>query len=197
MHKQFLRWTKPVAAAVLAATMLTAPALAANTGGATVNASKLNLRSGADTSYSVLTTAPRGSTVVVEAAAENNWYKVWYKGCEGYMSGDYLSLGDSLDAPIGSGTVRGSTVRMRAEPSTGGEILGYYETGAVMDITGVYGAWYKVSCDGVTGYVHSDYMTLGVPAVPVSDPAPAADPAAGPSPSGQPAEPQPSDTPAA
>ena len=202
MKRHLFRWTKAITAAVLAATMLTVPALAANTGGATVSASLLNLRAGADTGSAIMTTAPRGAVIVVEAAAGHNWYKVWYKGYEGYMLGDYLKRGAGLDADIGSGTVKGSTVRMRAAPSYSGAILGYCDSGAVMDVTGVYGAWYKVSCDGTTGYIHSDYMTLSVPAVPVSDPAPAADPAPStapeePQPSEAPADPQPAETPAA
>lgn len=171
MKRHVFRFTKPVAVGMLAAAILTAPALAANQGGATVNASLLNLRSGADTSYSILTTAPRGAAVVVEAAEQGNWYQVWYKGYSGFMSGDYLTLSGGVDGSIGVGTVQGSTVRMRADPSYDGATLGYYDTGTVMDVTGVYGMWYKVSYNGVTGYISSDYMTLSVS--PPADSAPA------------------------
>lgn len=158
--KSTMRLVKPVALILFVTVFLAVPVLAANTGGATVNASALNLRSGAGTGSAIITSAPRGDSVVVQEDAGNGWYKVLYKGREGYMSGEYLELCAEMDANLGTGTIKGSSVRMRAEPSFEGATLGYYNTGTAMEVVGLSGVWYKVSYKGVAGYVHSDYMTL-------------------------------------
>lgn len=134
-------------------------ALALSDGAATVTASALNMRSSASTSSSVVTTLPKG-TVVLVTGTSGDWYKVWYLGQEGYMSGSYLSLSDSAAAAFGTGTIQGSDVRVRSGASTASSVLGAVNSGKTMDITGVNGSWYKVSYNGSEGYVYSQYMTL-------------------------------------
>ena len=129
-------------------------------GAATVTASALNMRSSASTSSSIVTTLPRGTVVLVTDDSQSGWYKVWYKGYEGYMSASYLSVSDTADSAFGTGTIKGTDVRVRSGPSTSYSILGVENTGETMSVTGVSGVWYKVSYNGSTGYVHSAYMTL-------------------------------------
>ena len=52
--------------------------------------SRLNLRSGPSTNYSILLTMPKGASVSVKSIA-NNWAKVTYSGRTGYASMSYLS----------------------------------------------------------------------------------------------------------
>ena len=144
-----------------AAALLCVSAFAASSGGATVTASALNMRSEPNTDSSIVTVAPHGAAVVVLGKDDaSGWYKVWYKGNEGYMSPDYLSLADTLDSNFGTGSIQGTTVRMRDGAGYSSNTLAYYNTGTTMTVTGVSGEWYKVSYNGTTGYVHSDYMYL-------------------------------------
>lgn len=140
--------------------VLGASAFAANIGGGTVTASALNLRSEPNTTSSVVTTAPRGATMVLLDRGAKTWYKVWYNGQTGYMCSDYIAPVVTLNSPFGTGTIKGSDVRMRAGASTSSNTLGYYSSGTQMSVIGVSGGWYKVSYNGTTGYVSSDYMTL-------------------------------------
>lgn len=133
---------------------------AAADGAATVTASALNMRSNPSTSGSIVTTLPRGTVVLVTDDSQSGWYKVWYKGYEGYMSASYLSVSDSADSAFGTGTIKGTDVRVRSGPGTSYSILGSEDSGKTMSVTGVSGVWYKVSYNGSTGYVHSTYMTL-------------------------------------
>lgn len=55
-----------------------------------VNASSLNLRSGAGTGYSVLTTIPKNASVTV-LSTTGTWSKVTYGKYTGYVSSEYLS----------------------------------------------------------------------------------------------------------
>ncbi len=145
--------------AVLTAAALSLSAEAANLGGATVNTG-LRLRSGAGTSYATVAVAEQNEKVIVREAAENGWYRVIYKGMDGYMSGKYLTRSTVVNADFGTGTIRGTDVRFRAGASTSSKVLGSFHTGASMAVTGVNGPWYRVNYNGTVGYVHSDYMTM-------------------------------------
>jgi cell wall-associated NlpC family hydrolase len=157
MKKNCLR-TLLVSSALTA--LLCVTALAANVGGGTVTASALNMRSEPNTNCSITTVAPRGSSLILKEKVSDGWYKVWYKGFEGYMSADYIAVSETLDSEFGTGTIQGTTVRMRDGASLSSNTLGYYNTGTQMKILGVSGMWYKVSYNGQTGYVSSDYMTI-------------------------------------
>ena len=61
---------------------------------ATVNATSLNVRSGASTSYSVITKLSKGTVVDVIESASNGWKKIkTSNGTTGWVSGQYLTTG--------------------------------------------------------------------------------------------------------
>lgn len=157
MLKKFL---KTAVIAVAATVALTSAAFAANVGGAIVTADSLNFRSAGNNSAPILATATRGSGLVVREIQQDGWAKVWYRGTEGYMSSKYFRMVPDLQGNVGTGTISGSSVRLRGEAGYTGEILAKYDSGTQMAVTGVFGEWYQVNYNGVTGYVHSDYMTL-------------------------------------
>ena len=136
------------------------PARADSEGAGTVTASALNMRSEPSTSSSVVTCLPRG-TVVVLTGKSDGWYKVAYKGNTGYMSSEYLSVSSSADASLGDGTVTGNLVNIRSGPSTSNSVIGSRNKGDTLSVTGVSDNWYKVSLNGSTGYIRSDYLSLG------------------------------------
>ena len=153
---------RPLLKTLLAGAALTAAlagtAFASNVGAGVVQASALNLRAEPSTASSSLTMVHYASGVVVTGEAQDGWYPVIYRGQSGYMSAEYLRISNSLNGNFGTGTIQGSSVRMRAEPNTSSQVLGTYNTGTQMQITGVNGAWYKVSYNSQEGYVSSDYM---------------------------------------
>lgn len=138
--------------------VLTTSAFAANIGAGVVQTNALNLRSQPSTGSTSLATVSYASGVAVTGQAQNGWYPVIYRGQAGYMSADYLSISTALSGNFGYGVIKGSSVRMRSEPNTTSSILGTYNAGVQMNIIGINGAFYKVSYNGVTGYVSSDYM---------------------------------------
>ena len=157
MLKKFLKFS--MMAAVICTFLVTA-ASAANLGGGIVSASVLNLRSSSSMDSSVLTTVPRGSGVVIRESSGDGWCKVWYKGTEGYMSSEFVRAVEKLEGNVGTGTIRGTSVRMRSSASYDGNTIGYYNEGTQMSVIGVFGEWYKVSYSSSVGFVHSDYFTL-------------------------------------
>lgn len=57
------------------------------------------------------------------------------------------------------GIINGTAVRMRSGAGTGTSILKTLDKHTALAVLGKDGSWYKVSYDGLTGYVHSDYVT--------------------------------------
>ena len=141
-------------------TVCVVSASAASVGVGTVNTDALRLRDEASTSATVLGTASKGDTVVVLEDAGNGWYKVDYKSVEGYMSGEYLNVSAKADVTIGYGLVQsqGSPLNVRSGPGTSYGKVTSLNNGAVVNIVGIDNGWYKISTNGVTGYVSSDYM---------------------------------------
>ncbi|HIW17252.1 MAG TPA: C40 family peptidase [Firmicutes bacterium] len=154
------RYIKTLLVSAAFACLLSVSALAANDGAGTVNASDVNLRSGASLSSDVIKTVDANTPLVVIDSSDSEWYKVWCSGSEGYMSSDYVSFADVLDASFGTGTISGTMVRLRSGASTASDTLAYFDTGDSMTVTGVNGCWYKVTAGSMSGYVHSDYLAL-------------------------------------
>ena len=77
----------------------------------------VNLRSGAGTSYSVLTTIPKGTTVSAVDNSNLNWFKVTYGGKTGYISNSYAYMMFSIPSAVsttekGPLSLKYSSVRM-------------------------------------------------------------------------------------
>ena len=156
MAKRFLKTT---VVSVIFALTLAVSASAATAGGATTTTA-VNFRTGAGTNYGIISTLPAGTHVVVSERSSGNWATVVYNGTVGYISSDYLKRANDMDASFGTGTICGSYVRMRSSASTSSSILGTYNSGTTMTVTGVSGAWYKVDYNGTDGYVYSNYLSL-------------------------------------
>lgn len=147
-------------AAIMCISLLIIPAAADKTLGA-YTTSALNLRKSAGTSASILMTMPKGAEVIV-VSTSNGWSKVMYKNTIGYASKDYLKSDSSVSGNFGTGTITGDEVRMRTGAGTGYSIIGAYNKGTKMTVTGAKGNWYAVKYNGKNGYVSGDYMTLSV-----------------------------------
>ena len=168
-----------VLAILLSVSLLAIPASAAGVSGATTTAA-LNMRTGAGTDNSIIMTMPKGAEVIVQSTS-NGWSKVVYNNTVGYASAQYLSSKSAVTGSFGTGTISGSDVRMRSGAGTSYSIIGTYDKGTQMKITGASGNWYAVSYSGKTGYVSADYMTLSVTSSadtskPAETPAPAPSP---------------------
>ena len=151
---------------LICAGLLSASAFAMSAGVGTVNASALNLRTEADMGAAVVTTLPRGTTLVLsDGAAADGWVKVWYRGTVGYVSAEFLTLSDSAEFAVGGGRMLVSGVNMRSGPGTEYGVLTSLNEGTQMTVIGVSGSWYKVSVNGLVGYVRSDFVGLTVSSV--------------------------------
>ena len=158
MRKSIVR---PLAAGALCISALITGALADCIGGAETTTA-VNLRSGAGTGSSIITTLAEGTAVIVEENDGSGWYKVNYEGQTGYMSADYMSFAAAIELSA-QGWVDGTDVRMRSAASTGSSVVRMTTDKESVEIIGVEGEWYKVVAGGQTGYIRSDYVSLVEP----------------------------------
>ena len=146
---------------------------------AKVNASSVNVRSGAGTENSVVATLSLNTPVKVTGEAKDGngatWYKVKFDGGEGYMHSDYVTIdesGDSGNTGGGTttepkkGTVNGDYVNVRSGAGTEHSGVTSLSKGTAVTIIGEEkdssgATWYKIQYAGGEGYMHSDYVTVG------------------------------------
>ncbi|MGI6182037.1 MAG: NlpC/P60 family protein [Agathobaculum sp.] len=108
----------------------------------------------------IIATLPQGTMLAVLSNSDS-WFKVVADGKEGYVSGEYLTGTLTTDFPLGEGRiVCDTTVNLRSEPNTSCKVLSSLRNGTALNVIGVSSGWYKVSYNGVTGYIHPDYLSF-------------------------------------
>ncbi|WEG11895.1 SH3 domain-containing protein [Pullulanibacillus sp. KACC 23026] len=129
-----------------------------------VNAgSSLLLRSKASTSGDILAKLSKGTAVTVYSTSDG-WANVKADGKIGYVSTDYLSS-TKLSITVAGTTTNyvnvdpDSSLILRKSPSTSSAILSSLKRGASVKVISTSGVWAKVTANGLTGYVHSEYLS--------------------------------------
>lgn len=122
-----------------------------------VTGGSLNLRKEPSLYAQVLKQYPSGTWMTVHSE-ENGWSKVTVNGQTGYVVSKYLSDGtNTTTLYVRTNTGRG--LNLRDQPSLQGNILGSYKTGTPVSLITRGSGWYKVSVDGQTGYMSSQYLS--------------------------------------
>lgn len=151
-------------AAVLISTFFSVSAWAES---AVVTGNEVNLRSGPGTNYRVIDCLTRGNTVTVTDRSNSSWYAVDYNGQSGFMAAAYLDITEDIYSNVvansgdGNGYINAMYVRFRSGPSSSSSILGEYNRGKAVTITGTSGDWTACTIDGRAGYIYSQYITTG------------------------------------
>ena len=147
--------------ALTSATLFSASAASTVAAGAgVVSCDLLNIRVKADKSSAVVGTVAHGEYVVILDKPSADWYHVNAYGTIGYVASMYITGVEAAKNFTATGKLSGSDIRMREAPSTSGDILGTYQSGASMSVIGINSGWYKVKYDGKTGYIRSDFLEL-------------------------------------
>lgn len=144
-------------------------------------------RTGPSTGYKIIGTYDRGKAVTV-TGSEGDWKAAIIDGTPGYMFGRYISDTDPTgayqaqsssvqtsseqtqahavtDTPVQTnsreGYITGNSVRFRAGASTSSNILGEFNYGQSLTITGTCNGWTACTINGQNGYVYSSYVAEG------------------------------------
>ena len=157
---------KKIIRTLLAAALMSASfSLTAYAESAVVTGSEVNLRSGPGTNYRVIDCLTRGSSVTVTDRSGDTWYAVDYNGQSGFIAAGYLDISEddygsvTVSSSTGNGYINAMYVRFRSGPSSNSSILGEYNRGKAVTITGSSGDWTACVIDGQAGYIHSQYLS--------------------------------------
>lgn len=126
----------------------------------TVTATVLNVRSGAGTSYSIVTKINKGNKVnIIES--KNGWYKIkTSNGKIGWVSGDYIKIDNVSNTTSPKVKVVTATVlNIRSGAGTNYSIVTKVNKGDKLTILESRNGWSKVkTANGKTGWASNDYL---------------------------------------
>lgn len=127
--------------------------------------SKLNIRGGAGTNYGIVGTLGANATVNI-LGQEGSWYKISYNGVTGYVSSSYIKINSSSNNTNTDSTVKygkvvniSTKLNVRKSASTSSSIIGTLANSTKVTILEKLNGWYKISYNGIVGYVSSSYIT--------------------------------------
>ncbi|WP_338850212.1 C40 family peptidase [Clostridium perfringens] len=147
--------------------------------GQVINVStNLRIRKSPSTSSDVIGYLTNGEIFNIDGK-EGSWYKINANGKVGYIHGDYVkevsgnsnsssnnsgsnsNLDTSLAGKKGTVVNVSTSLRVRQSPSTSGSVVGSLRGGQTFEIKGKSGSWYYINANGLTGYIHGDYVQVG------------------------------------
>ena len=122
----------------------------------------LNIRAEANADAEVLGKLyNNGAATVIESL--DGWYKVTSGNVTGYVSADYVIVGDEaacLAASKKVATITASSLKLRKEASTESSVKTLLSQGNKVTVIEELDGWYKVTYKSYTGYVSADYVTV-------------------------------------
>ncbi|WP_214829778.1 SH3 domain-containing protein [Exiguobacterium algae] len=118
---------------------------------------QVNMRLTAASWSDVVMTIPSGATVKY-VGQYGSWYKVTYNGKTGYVASSYLS---PTSAPVPPSAYYKTTdaLNMRLSAASWSDVILTIPANATVKYVSRYGSWYKVTYNGKTGYVASEFLT--------------------------------------
>lgn len=146
----------------------------ASTAGTATTTANLNARTGAGTSYRIITVLARGTTVTLTGRTSGEWREITWSGRSLWVSSRYLSTstGTGTTAPVSSTTptsigTRYATVSLNIRSaSSGGYVLTTVPAGTALQITGVTrDGREQVIYQGAVRWVTAGYLSATAPAV--------------------------------
>ena len=144
---------------------------------AAVVGSEVSVRTGPGPEYGFFASLDNGTIVEVVNRSNSDWYLVSWNGNSGYIAAESLEFVEENSAPSYTppyivnprpetpGYITGMYVALRSGPATSYSILGTYNTGKTLMITGNSGEWAAVRIDGQEGFVYRDFVSEGSPAM--------------------------------
>jgi probable enterotoxin D len=150
----------------------------AKTGTVNTPGTYLNVRSGAGTNHSIISSLKHGSAITITGES-GAWYTISYNGTTAYISKSFVTVNASAapEAPTApaapetkTGTVNtpGTYLNIRSGAGTTYPILGSLKHSAQVSITGESGTWYTISYNGKTAYISKGFVTINTGAAPPS-----------------------------
>lgn len=148
-----------IAASITAATVLfCTSAFAADV---TAN-TDVNVRSGPDNSYAVVTVMRKGATTE-KLGTSGNWIKVKVNNKTGYVYKRYLddvksdSEKDKDTVETKTVSITANSLNVRSGPGAKNKVIGTLKKGKTATVVGISGDWYKIEYEKGYGYISIKY----------------------------------------
>lgn len=144
-------FNRKAAALALSLTLLNGSSVfAASTG--TITGTDVNIRSSNSTDAYVLATAEDGEEVIILADLDG-WFRISAPNVgTAYVTSQFVKVQQA------DGTVNGTSVNIRTEPSTDAPVIAQANTGDLLTVTGTSGDWYVIDYNGTKAYVYKSYV---------------------------------------
>ena len=126
-------------------------------GAGQVQSQGLNLRENPNEDAKVLKVLDEDDSVIVYDKV-GDWYCVSSGELTGYVFCDYLDFSFEFENEFGFGKATREIVNVRSGASIEKAQVGYLSNSDVVKVLGVEGEWFKISVNGMTGYVRSDLI---------------------------------------
>lgn len=125
----------------------------------------INVRAQNSITAAIIGGASAGTALQELGYTSDGWIQISYNGSVGYVSGDYISTEKPIIVADMSGTMYATTsVYIRSVAGTDGTILGSYNEGDSVTVTGYTdNNWIRVRYKGAVAYVFADYLTWKEP----------------------------------
>ena len=116
----------------------------------------LNVRSGTNTSTTLLGKLSAGSTVKITGKdKKTGWYRIDFNGTTGYVSDYYIQIVSETTTTYKKTT---ANLNMRTGPSTSYSIITKIPSGTVVKVISSSNGWDYVEYDGQKGYCSNSYL---------------------------------------
>jgi len=121
----------------------------------------ISIRTGAGYNYSWQGSFHLGETITI-LGTSGSWYKVSYSGITGYVNKQYVKIvaPGTVTYKAQTGVAMGDGISIRTGAGYNYSWQSDFKLGETINILGASGSWYKVSYDGVTGYVNKEYVKI-------------------------------------
>lgn len=125
----------------------------------------INVRAQNNVSATVLGGISAGCAITEIGYTSDGWIQISYQGATAYVSADFVSEKKPVIVKSMSGTMYATTeVYVRSSAGTDGAILGSLSTGNTVSVSGYTdNNWIRITYNGHTGYVSSDYLSWNAP----------------------------------
>ncbi|WP_255258126.1 SH3 domain-containing protein, partial [Bacillus sp. AFS018417] len=141
-----------------------------------VTATRLNVRNSPVLGSTLLGSVQKGENVTILGKA-NGWAKIEYKGKEGYVSLEFIKVGEQAENPVSkqpatpqqpvidngkseAGMITATSLRVRSAANTNSTVLGNLKQGEKITVLGKENGWAKIAYNGKEGYVSLEFVKL-------------------------------------
>jgi len=165
VKKLILRSITKIAVVLLVVSIFSSFAPTTLAAGTFVTTFRVNVRSQPSTGGDIVGVVDSGTNVDVSLHDPAGWSRVTFNGTTGYIRSDLLRF-------AAGGTFRTTAgVNVRSGPSTGAEVVDSLASGSSVEVTEHNPAdWSRVSVNGVTGFIRSDFLTRSEPGTTLGTP---------------------------